>query len=146
MEKTVTINTIAQTLSTQLNETGWRIVIDDDYDDFKLYMAYNDKPLMEVFTAMHLLMMSLGNDCAEVEIRLTFFAEPRIFLKIKDSARWRKEIKKPLQTLCNKFFKRGGIDAKLDWVKSTCLSKYKINFDGKSLRPRLEVELAYFVS
>lgn len=146
MEKIITISTIAKTLSAQLKKAGWRIVIDDDYDDFKLYMAYNDKPLVEVFTAMHLLMMTLGNDRTKVEVRFTFFAEPRIFLKIKDSAKRRKEIKDSLQTLCDNFFKKGRIDAKLDWVKSTCLSKRKVNFDGKGLRPGLEVELAHFVS
>lgn len=146
MEKPITISIIAKILSALLKEMGWRIVIDDDYDDFKLYMAYNDKPLMEIFTALHLLMMTLGNDCTKVKVRFIFFAEPRIFLRIKDSAKRRKEMKGSLQTLCDNFFKKGGMDAKLAWVKSTRLSKYKVNFGGKGLRPGLEVELEFYCS
>ncbi|OGK44701.1 hypothetical protein A3B40_04910 [Candidatus Roizmanbacteria bacterium RIFCSPLOWO2_01_FULL_37_16] len=144
MKKQITIQTIAKTLSAQLKDAGWRIEIDDDYDSFKLYMAYNDKALLGAFTAIHLLMMTLGNNPANVEIRFTFFADPRIFLKIKDSVKWRKEIKNSLQILCDNFFKKAGIKVELDWVKSTRLPRRKVNFSGKGLKPGLEVELAYW--
>ena len=144
MKKPITIQPIAKTLSAQLKYAGWRIEIDDDYDSFKLYMAYNDKALLEAFSAMHLLMMTLGNDPANVEIRFTFFADPRISLKIKDSVKWQKEIKDSLQSLCDNLFEEAGIKVELDWIKSTRLPHRKVNFSGKGLRPGLEVELAYW--
>lgn len=144
MKKPITIQTIAKTLSAQLKDAGWRIEIDDDYDSFKLYMAYNDKAFMRAFTAMYLLMMTLGDNPTNVEIRFTFFADPRTFLKIKDSVTWRKEIENSLQTLCDNFFKEAGIKVELDWVKSTRLSSRNVIFSGKSLKPGLEVELAYW--
>lgn len=141
-----TIEGIGKALLKQLEEAGWEVGIEDDYSDFKEYYCKSDSGPLKAFTRLNLLLMTLNDDPASVEMRFIFFANPQIvgpnkrpFGKLVRESNF-----KALRDVCEELLKKAGIEAKEEETYITPKANRNLGFGEDRLPAAYEVQLVYW--
>lgn len=147
-EMILTIDDIGKRLITQLNNSGWKVEIDTDYQaDFKHFRAYNKNGPLKVFTRLDIVLFTLDNSPNNIEIRFIFLADPRLIDSNKRAFGKivRKNNYEVLRNVCNYLLKGSEIEAKEEETLISPKSRNKDTFgEDKFFTPAYKVELVYW--
>ncbi len=141
------IDKLAEALSYELNNTGWKTVVEDDESYFKQFFVSNEDGPLKAFTKLDLILMALDNDPSNVEIRFHFFADPRAVGRNKRpfGKRIRQNIFQILLSVCDDLLKRARIKAKQEEIEISPKARFKVKFGSNEyLDPSYVMELVYW--
>lgn len=143
----VEVENIKDLLLKQIKSNKWKIEIEDDYDDFKHFMAFKKDGLLEAFKRFDIVLIPLNGNTSSVEIRFLFYADPKVVGP--DKRQFGKRVRgsnfKELRDFCEGIFKTAGIKAKEFAVSMSPKSRHEMDFgDGKYSMPAYEAELVYY--
>ncbi|MFH1729801.1 MAG: hypothetical protein ABIA04_15420 [Pseudomonadota bacterium] len=147
-KKALDITSVSKSIYAQISKTDWKIEIEDDYADFKNFAVTIKNPPHKAFNKLELLIMTLGNDPNNVEIRFIFYADPA---KIGDNKRkfgklFRENNYAVLRNLCENILKLASLQAGEAEIGYIPCSFNKIYFTKKeAVKAAYEVSLVYFI-
>jgi len=142
-----TIDSLAEALSCELNNTGWKTVVEDDEPYLKQFFVLNEDGPLKAFTKLDLILMALDNDPSNVEIGFHFFADPRAVDPNKRpfGKRVRQNNFQILRSVCDDLLKRARIKAKQEEIEISPKARFKVKFGSNEyLDPSYVVELVYW--
>lgn len=142
----MTVENIKNLLLKQIENNKWKIEIEDDYENFKHFMAFKKDAPLEAFKQFDIILIPL-DDNSTVEIRFLFYADPKVVGSNK--RQFGKKVRgsnfKELKDFCEGIFKTAGIKAEEFAVSMSPKSRHKIDFgDGNPLLPAYVAELVYY--
>ena len=145
--KLFTINEVGWLLSEQLIMVGWGIVVETDYeDDLKEYYCSSKDGRLGEFSYLELILFTLDNDPANVEIRFMFYADPSIVGPNKRpfGRKVRENNFGVLRNFCDSLLNSANIESNKQETLITPSSRRKVKFGDAYVAPSYEVQQVYW--
>ncbi len=142
-----TIDGIGEVFVEQLTQRGWDVRIEDDWvGAFKDYWCSSKGRPLGAFTFLDLLLLTLDNDPANIEIRFMFYADPSIVSPNKRpfGRKVRENNFEVLRNFCVSLLNSANIESKEQETLITPSSRRKVKFDAVYVVPSYEVQLVYW--
>lgn len=142
-----TIDGIGEVFVEQLTQRGWDVRIEDDWvGAFKDYWCSSKGRPLGAFTFLDLLLFTLDNDPANIEIRFMFYADPSIVGPSKRpfGRKVRENNFGVLRNFCVSLLNSANIESKEQETLITPSSRRKVKFDAVYVVPSYEVQLVYW--
>ncbi|MDD5006963.1 MAG: hypothetical protein PHU49_01465 [Syntrophorhabdaceae bacterium] len=142
------ITEVGERLFQTLKSNNWNTnIYDEDYPAHDEIYAYkkNDGPL-GIFNHLEIFLFELDNNPSNVEIRLMFFADPRLVDKTKRVLG--KKVKEndffAFKDFCTRFFACAGVRASQQEMESSPRYHRSVRFEDEDLIPAYVVETVYW--
>ena len=143
----LTIDGIGEVFVEQLTQRGWDVRIEDDWvGAFKDYWCSSKGRPLGAFTFLDLLLFTLDNDPANVEIRFMFYADPSIVGPNKRpfGRKVRENNFGVLRNFCDSLLNSANIESNEQETLITPSSRRKVKFGNAFVTPSYEVQLVYW--
>jgi hypothetical protein len=129
----LTIDGIGEVFVKQLTQRGWDVRIEDDWvGAFKDYCCSSKGRPLGAFTFLDLLLFTLDNDPANIEIRFMFYADPS------------ENNFGILRNFCDSLLNGANIESNEQETLITPSSRRKVKFVNAFVTPSYEVQLVYW--